>query len=303
MIWQKKGRILVPEEYSSPWMSSHAAVPVAEHIADDRYRVYFSPRDARNRSHVGYLEIDIQDPSNILRVSNQPVLSPGSPGNFDDAGTMTSWLVNHKDEKWMYYVGWNLSVSVPFRNAIGLAISHDGGETFKRHSKGPILDRSIYDPTLVASACVLTDNNIWRMWYVSGLDWKQTKNGGQHRYHIKYAESKDGINWRRTGHVCIDFQDESEYAISRPCVIKENNLYKMWYSYRGDHYRIGYAESTDGIKWERKDDIGGLDVSEEGWDSEMVEYPFVFDHKGTRYMLYNGNGYGQTGIGYVVLNE
>jgi hypothetical protein len=29
----------------------------------------------------------------------------------------------------------------------------------------------------------------------------------------------------------------------------------------------------------------------------MIEYPFVFDHQGSRYLLYNGNNYGETGVG------
>ena len=54
----------------------------------------------------------------------------------------------------------------------------------------------------------------------------------------------------------------------------------MWYSYRGDAYRIGYAESVDGLEWERKDEEAGIDVSADGWDSEMIEYPCVFEHAG-----------------------
>jgi hypothetical protein len=30
----------------------------------------------------------------------------------------------------------------------------------------------------------------------------------------------------------------------------------------------------------------------------MQTYPAVVDHAGTRYLLYNGDGYGATGIGY-----
>jgi len=75
----------------------------------------------------------------------------------------------------------------------------------------------------------------------------------------------------------------------------------MWYSYRGSKYRIGYAESKDGISWIRKDSEVGIDVSSSGWDSDMIEYPHVFDHGGQLYMLYNGNGYGKTGIGLAVL--
>ena len=124
-------------------------------------------------------------------------------------------------------------------------------------------------------------------------------------YHIKYAESEDGIHWVRKGIVCINFKYEGETRIARPCVIKEDGIYKMWYCYGfGSYgYKIGYAESEDGIKWERKDEEAGIDVSESGWDSEMICYPFVFKHKGRKYMLYNGNEYGKTGFGYAILEE
>jgi hypothetical protein len=76
----------------------------------------------------------------------------------------------------------------------------------------------------------------------------------------------------------------------------------MWYSYRGDRYRLGYAEPADGLHWQRKDEEVGMGVSESGWDSEMVEYPYVFDHRGKRFMLYNGNGYGTNGIGPAIMD-
>jgi hypothetical protein len=37
--------------------------------------------------------------------------------------------------------------------------------------------------------------------------------------------------------------------------------------------------------------------------SEMIKYPFVFDHDGERSMLYNGNGYGKTGVGLAVMTK
>jgi hypothetical protein len=138
------------------------------------------------------------------------------------------------------------------------------------------------------------------MWYVSATGWDLHEGKPRHHYHIKYCESVDGINWRRDGVVCIDYQSPDEYAIARPCVIRENGLYKMWYSYRGEAYRIGYAESKDGLNWVRKDDESGINVSESGWDSEMVAYPYVFQSHNKQYMLYNGNGYGKTGIGLAI---
>ena len=159
------------------------------------------------------------------------------------------------------------------------------------------MERDRHDPFLTTSPWVLLDNGRWRMWYASGTGWQPAEGRPRHSYHLRYAESDDGVTWRRTGRVCIDFADEGEYAIARPCVIKTESGYLLWYSRRGDTYRIGYAESVDGLVWERKDADVGIDVSRAGWDSEMIEYPCVFDHGGSRFMLYNGNGYGATGIG------
>jgi hypothetical protein len=194
-------------------------------------------------------------------------------------------------------------VTVPFYNSIGLAISEDGGRTFTRYSTGPIVARDAIDPYFVASSCVLVERGLWRMWYVSCLKWELAGQKPKHYYHVRYAESSNGVEWKKTGIVCIDFNSPEEYAISRPCVVKDGEVYRMWYSVRGSSYRIGYAESADGLQWKRKDEEVGIGVSESGWDSEMIEYPFVFDHDDRRYMLYNGNGYGKTGIGLAVLQE
>lgn len=139
------------------------------------------------------------------------------------------------------------------------------------------------------------------MWYGSNLKWGDRQEDMDHL--LKYAESDDGVHWKPTGEISVEFKYPGEYAMSRPSVIKEGGIYKMWYSYRGVAYRIGYAESGDGIHFERMDDLAGIDVSSEGWDSESVEYPHVFDHKGQRFLLYNGNRYGLTGIGLAVLES
>lgn len=299
MKWKKLGRIFCPSGEEA-WMKSHAAVPFAENLEKDLYRIYFTTRDAINRSHIAYIDINILNPSKIIEVSKGPVVSPGSLGTFDDSGAMGSWLVKQGDVRYLYYQGWNLGTTVPFRNSIGLAIS-DGGSNFTRYCPGPILDRTMFEPHFTATPCVVVDGQKWRMWYLSCTEWFLENNSPKHKYHIKYAESVDGINWQRQGIVAIDYKNTSEYAISRPSVIKNKSGWEMWFSCRGDRYRMGYAQSADGIHWERNDFYAGIDVSADGWDSEMVEYPFIFDHKGQRYMLYNGNGYGKTGFGLAVL--
>lgn len=180
-------------------------------------------------------------------------------------------------------------------------MSRDGGRSFERVSPAPILERNSIDPYLTASPTVLVEDDVWRMWYVSSL--RRTIENGKPSPHevIRYAESTNGLDWKRTGLICIDISSKDETAVTRPCVVKDDHLYKMWYSVsRSGTYRIGYAESEDGMRWKRKDGEAGIDVSPSGWDSEMIEYPFVFEHRGRKHMFYNGNGYGKTGLGYAV---
>lgn len=300
MKWEKLGLVYCAAK-EKEWMQSHAAVPFAEHLEGDLFRIYFTTRDANNRSYTNYLIVNINYPNTIIKISDKPVLSPGTLGSFDDSGTMGSWLVEHRGKKFLHYIGWNLGVTVPFRNSIGLAESLDGGVSFERVFEGPILDRTKNEPHFCSNSCVFIENELWKMWYISCVGWFELNGTVMHKYHIKYATSLDGIEWERDGTIAIDFSSEDEYAISRPCVVKSGDLYRMWYSFRGESYRIGYAESNDGIEWVRKDSDVGIDVSLDGWDSEMIEYPYVFKHKSELYMLYNGNGYGKTGFGLAVL--
>jgi hypothetical protein len=300
MNWTKKGLIFAPP-HDLPWMATHAALPVADRIGD-RHRVYYSGRDPKGRAQIGFFELDLEHPEQILRISEHPAIGLGSLGAFDDNGVTSCWIVEHAGRKYQYYTGWSLGVTVPFYFYVGLAVSDDGGESYQKVSRAPILERNDVDPYLTASPCVLVEDGLWRMWYISCTGWEQRGDQPMHYYHVKYAESRDGIQWQRTGTVCIDYQSPGEYAFARPCVIKSDGVYKMWYSYRGASYRLGYAESDDGLSWRRRDAAVGIGVSEAGWDSELLAYAHVFEHHGRQYMLYNGNGYGKTGIGLAVLD-
>src|SRR5204862_3430203 len=189
-------------------------------------------------------------------------------GAFDDSGVTSACLVTDAGRQHHYYTGWSLGVTVPFYLSAGVAVSDDDGRTFRRLSNAPLLDRSAVDPFLTASPWVLIDNGTWRMWYVSATGWRMAHGRPEHRYHIRYAESRDGLTWDRRGVVCIDFKSDDEYAIGRPCVVRDRDMYRMWYAYRGRRYRIGYAESADGVVWTRMDECAGLDVSPGDWDGD-----------------------------------
>lgn len=311
MKWEKKGLIFKVEKNYN-WMQTHTQVPIVEKVSDDRLRIYFGTRDEKNRTLTTFIEVDPENPKKVLYIHNKPILPLGRLGCFDDCGVMPNWLITFKGKKYFYYLGWNVSSTVRYRVAIGLAISDDNGMTFKRYSEGPIMDRTIDDPISVSTNCVLIEKNTWKMWYMSYIKWEVIKEIIEPFYRIKYAESKDGINWLRKNIVCIDFKSPDEGGIARPCVIKEDGLYKMWYSYRDKFdyrtnkmhaYRIGYAESKDGINWLRKDNDVGIDVSDNGWDSEMIAYAFIYNYNGQKYMFYNGNEFGKSGVGYCILNQ
>lgn len=236
----------------------------------------------------------------------QPILDIGATGFFDDNGIIPSDVLRVGNKVYLYTIGFSVKNRIIFDAASGLAISEDGGQSFQKLN-GPVIDRGVDDPCFAASPTVIKEGDVWRMWYVSCDHWLLMDGEYRHFYNIKHRTSADGIYWDTQATTCIDFSNEHEYAISRPSVILQGNRYRMWYSFRAQPevqtYRIGYAESADGLAWTRRDDRAGIDVSESGWDSEMICYPRVFEHKGSLYMLYNGNAYGKSGFGLAVLEE
>ena len=305
MRWVKQGQIFAVTG-QRPWMSSHAAVPVPHLVDDGRMRILFGPRDAEGRTRTAFVDVDPGEPSQLLAVAQAPALDLGERGAFDDSGAMPSCLVAEGDDLYLFYIGWNRGVSVPYRNAIGLAVSTDGGVTFTRVHDGPIVDRNAREPYFVTTPFVLRDGGTWRMWYASATRWIGAVPDPV--YVIKYAESDDGVAWRRDDVTCIVPRTPDE-ANARPWVIHDGDRYRMWYSFRGgsgfrtdpgQSYRIGYAESADGVSWTRDDARAGIERSADGWDSEMIAYPAIYDHRGITHLLYNGNGFGRSGIGHAV---
>jgi hypothetical protein len=307
MIWQKLGLIWAPNG-EADWARTHATLPVVQTFSNDRWWVYVSCRDALGKSRVGRLTLDVsalpQGVPRVVEFEPNPILSLGAPGAFDDSGVMPAWLVECGDEQWMYYIGWNVRGLIPYHVSIGLAISRDGGKTFQRASAGPVLDRSFREPYFTTTPCVLQEQDRWRMWYASGHGWREIDGKWEPAYHVNYAESADGISWTPAVASCIDAG--ADFAVCRPAVFKRADGYGMLYSYRyltqyrtdpALAYRLGYAESADGVAWRREDAKAGIERSSEGWDAEMIEYCLLHEHRGQTYLLYNGNGFGRSGFG------
>ena len=298
--WQKISKVFSVDGISD-WMHTHAMMPCVVPHSRDYVQIYFSPRDILGRSRPASVLLN-PETLQTKGLSTSPLLDLG-PREPMMTGVMPTCIYNIGVNTYMSFNGWCLGKNIPFYSFNGLAIKK--GNTFMKLSSYPnLLNRSESDPFSTFAPFILCVKGEWFMWYVSLIKWEDSK----HFYHIKLAKSLDGISWHPENTICIDFRDSFEYAIARPVVIFENNIFKMWFSSRASEsiktYRISYAESIDGIHWIRMDDEVDLDVSSnETWDSSMICYGYVFDHNESRYMLYNGNNYGKTGFGLAVLNR
>lgn len=300
MKWDKIGRIYNPDNFLGKGYS-YGANPFPVYLEENTFRIFYNIRDMQRRSHITYLDYNMNN-GKIEKVSSDPIISPGAPGLFDDSGCSLGCVLKTADDKiYIYYVGWNLGVTVPWMNYIGMAVYDIKNDICTKYSNVPILDRNEMDYLSMSYPYVLSENGKFRMWYGSNNRWGRLEKDMNHV--IKYAESADGIDWNRKGIICIQGDGIKEYAFAKPSVLYEDGRYKMWYAYRGEKYRIGYAESLDGIQWKRKDNEAGINVSDKGWDSEMIDYPAVFRHQMDIYMLYCGNGYGRTGFGIAKLKQ
>jgi hypothetical protein len=295
--WTKLGLLLSPDS-KIEWLAGGSgpccaiANPHDASIVD----LYISGRDSQNRSRLGLARFSLKSET-IVDICETPILTLGTRGAFDENGTSYPSVVRDGCQLFLYYTGWIKGVHVPWYNDLGLASSLDG-LTFTRASRSPIMPRGDLDHIGIGSSCILQDDDTWHMWYTRFDRWGAGAADHPHYYNIKHAHSADGVVWVSDPGICIDFRDSSEYAIAKPCVLKVGERFVMWYSHRGKSYRPGLAISIDGLNWTRTDQRVGIDVSETGWDSEMLCYPHVFDAGKAFYMFYNGNKYGVEGLGF-----
>jgi len=313
--WKKIGKVFTPQEVKDrAWLKEFAQAP-ATLLLDDAVRVYFSCRphqepDGKYISYSAYVDLDRTDLRKILRVSEHPILSLGGLGEFDEFGTYPVSVIRDEDQVRAYYAGWTRCESVPFNVAIGCAVSQDSGQTFTKIGKGPILSYSPDEPFVISGPKIRRYNDRWYLFYIAGRRWKQVEGRAEPVYKIRMATSPDGIHWTKLNKDLIPSRIEEDEAQASPDVFFKNGKYHMFFSYRYSSnyrrkergYRIGYASSTNLKDWERDDAKAGIDVSNDGWDSEMVSYPHVFEVDGKIYLAYLGNEVGKFGFGLAELD-
>jgi hypothetical protein len=300
MKWLKRG-IVWNTDGQQPWSRSHAMGPTPFRLNASTIRVYLTTLDDEGRGRGTYVDVSAQDPTKVLRVASSPVLEVGEPGAFDDNGVMPLSIVRMPDGAlYMYYSGFEICHRIRYRIFSGLAISRDNGETFERHSRTPILERSDDEMHIRGGPFVLLDNGLFRMWYVAGGSWTELEGKPMPVYEMKYAQSSDGITWPAKGITVLPITGADEHGFGRPWLVqREASSYDLFYSVRRRSfaaYRMGFAQSSDGMHWARQDDDMGIDVSDAPYETEAVMYAAVIAVDGKEYCFYNGNGFGRDGF-------
>lgn len=306
MNWIKKGVVWSPK--TQPGGYTHAMGPTPFAIDDDTLRVYVTVLDSDGRGHVQYVDVSAADPTRILGQSDGPILGPGLPGTFDDNGIMALSVVRAPDGRvFLYYAGFEICHHIRYRIFSGLAISVDNGQTFQRYANTPILDRSDCELFFRGGPFALLDDGKFRMWYVAGSSWIDMAGKQMPVYDLRYAESEDGTTWPAAGRVSMALTGDDEHGFGRPWVVKRGpGDYQLFYSIRRislGAYRLGYAESRDGLSWTRKDAQMGLDVTPGDFDGQAIMYSAVVAARGRTWCFYNGDGFGAAGFAVAELAE
>lgn len=300
--WEKLGLLYCPSITGRhPKLLTHVANPLPILLYDDVYRIFYSGRDVNNRSSVGAVDIDIIT-RRVVYEHHGPMFENGDDGSFFADGVSIGNCYEADGVRYMLFMGWQNPASGHWRGDIGRLIVHPD-LTLSLDSNKPFMGADATDPISLSYPWVMRrENGKYDMWYGSTKSWNA--GNGEMLHTLNYASSSDGHHFVREG-LAVPYIIGSAQAFSRPTVIGSiNSGFEMWFSYRsgaGESYRIGYSRSDDGITWELALNDCGIDVSDDGWDSEMIEYPYVFVHKEQRYMLYNGNGYGKSGFGLATM--
>jgi hypothetical protein len=306
MKWRKLG-VVWNTDGRNVWAKTHGMVPTPFRLNDEVIRIFITCLDDQGRGRPGYVDVAAQDPTRILGVSPCAVLLDiGEPGTFDDNGLVVTSIVQPKpDTLFLYYAGFEICTHIRYRIFSGLAVSKDGGGTFERYSRVPILDRTDSELYFRGGPFVMFDAGIFKLWYVAGSEWTVINGKPMPVYDLRYQESKDGIHWSDTGKLSMAITHEDEHGFGRPWVVKRGaNDYQLFYSIRRRScaaYRLGYAESTDGFNWARKDRKMGLDVTPGEFDSDAIMYSAVIAVGDKTYCFYNGNNFGEQGFGVAEL--
>ena len=234
---------------------------------------YFTNAQFSNTDNLGHIALSLS--GSAIKVfgnaTGGAVLGTGT--TFDSQFINSAFVMKEENIYKMWYSGVSNN-----QGRLGYAESINGIDWTKidgSGSGGCILDIGGFASRSIGVCTVITDNNIYKMWY-SGDDSINNR--------IGYAESTNGIDWTKisgsgTGGSVFDVGGGFDNLhVHCPAVIKENNIYKMWYSGQASAglAQIGYAVSSNGIDWVRQNNGNSvMAASGSGFEGNNIQYSRV----------------------------
>lgn len=223
----KKGRIHDVNHYNE-WMISNGCVLTTLLLDTENIRLYYTQQTSEGGGNPHYIDVYAEDRGIVKYVHDNPLLQPGELINFSDREIMPCSILRLSYTCiYLYYVGWNASVMVPYQNASGLAISQNNGKTFKKALRRAIVERNIDEPFFSASSYVIRQNDNWMMWHASS------------------TESHKGMHWVQNDVVAaIEFSSEGLISTMQICpsVVEVKKRKFLFYNGNGfDKTGIRYA--------------------------------------------------------------
>lgn len=267
----------------SPFVLGHAIEDSGE------YKLYISGCDGFHH-HIGLVTSRNLE-SGWTYHNQNPVLTIGTPGAWDDDQVFGAMVIKDGDTYKMWYSGEGSGIpEVPL--GIGYATSPDGINWNKDSRNNPVLrpEPDTWESLEVFAPYVIkTDSNTFQMWY-TGND------GNVER--IGYATSSDGINWQKCReNPVLDIGPESSVLV--PTLLKRGGDFGMWYIDES----INFAASEDGIHWYKDPANPALSPGKEGqWDDDTIIPLQVLKTDTLYHMLYFGTDMeNQFGVGLATL--
>ncbi len=207
-------------------------------LIDTVFHMWYT--DAGAHSSIGHATS--LDGINWEKDTNNPVLTIGNMGEWDDYGIFAPSVVYNGSEFRMFYTA--ESETGNFGAEIGQATSLDG-TSWTKDPNNPVLspgDDGNWDFDQACYPQVVFHDNTYHMWYAGGrfLQWD-----------FGYATSTDGSSWIKSdANPVLQKGPESfeSRLLSMNTVLFDSSFYKMWY--RGQNADgsggIGYATSKPG---------------------------------------------------------
>ncbi|ERL99470.1 hypothetical protein HIMB11_00416 [Rhodobacteraceae bacterium HIMB11] len=266
-------------------------------------QVYFAAIDSQNIGRIYKFNAFYDSGNFITDYSTEIVLDVGQPGTFDEHGVSPLSVVSLNGLIYLYYAGWQRHKSLRYYLFVGLAISEDGGKTFKRLKSTPVIDRSENFFQVRTGASILFDENKFKCWYAEQSGQYINKNGLiTPTYNWSYMESANGVEWPSRGQIIFKTNKEI-VGYGRAAIHKSGN--KSLQAIISTRYSTGYQleviTSVDGLRWSKPNKIEFSNSS--AFKNSLIETSFAaFIGQDSNRIIFNGSDFGKRGIIYATKN-